>query len=221
MTGAVRAGWLAAGLVLIAAPIAGRVAWEGRAELDAADRAADQHDTDGEIEHLGRAARWYAPGLAHDDAALDRLEAIALAAQNAGGDKAHVALAAHREIRRSLLATRTFGVSSPERLARANAEIAVLMAAQEHAFGTDTSGGAADGDLESFHRGLLDRMPGPDPWRANLAGLAFVAWLVACAGFVLRGLDDHGALRARPALRWGGASVVMLVAWAALLVNAG
>jgi len=213
------AGWVVLGLALLAAPLVGRAAWEGRAELRAADAARDQDDKDVEIEHLGRAARWRVPGLSHDEVALDRLETLAVNAQ-AHGEQDHIALAAHREIRRALLATRSFGVPHPDRFARANAQIAALMAEQERTFQTDSSGGVAADDLEAYHRGLLDRVPGPNPWRANLAGLAFVAWLVTSAGFVLRGLDGEGRLRARPALRWGGGSVVMLVTWAVLLATA-
>jgi len=66
---------------------------------------------------------------------------------------------------------------------------------------------------------LLDRDPGPVPWRANLAALSFVGWVVASGGFVLRGLDGDGRLRPRPALRWGGVSVLLLLAWAILLAT--
>jgi hypothetical protein len=47
--------------------------------------------------------------------------------------------------------------------------------------------------------------------------LAFAGWLVASAGFVLRALDAQGRLRSRPAVRWGGASLLLLIAWAVLL----
>ena len=207
--------WTAVAVVLIPGPLLARVAWEGGAELERADVAREREDADAEIEHLGRAARWRAPVLSHDERALDRLEALGEAAEATGEDERHVALAAYREIRRALLATRAFGVAHPERLDRANAAIARLMAAQERAFGTDVSG--RQEDPETFHRSLLDRDRGPVPWRANLAALSFVGWVVASGGFVLRGLDGEGRLRPRPALRWGGASVLLLLAWSVLL----
>lgn len=210
-------GWVVLGVLLVGAPLLVRVAWEGRAELQAAAHARSQEDTDAEIEHLGRAARWRMIGLSHDEDALARLEAIGRLANDAGEDRRHVALAAYREIRRALLATRSFDVPHADQFHRANAHIAALMAEQERAFGTDP---AAREDPEAFHLALLERIPGPQPWRSNLAALAFVGWLAACGGFVLRGLDGEGRLRPRPALRWGGATLVLLVGWAVLLVGA-
>ncbi|MBL4684838.1 MAG: hypothetical protein JKY37_09635 [Nannocystaceae bacterium] len=212
-----KVAWIVLAVLLIGAPLLVRVGWEGRAELQAAAHARSQEDTDAEIEHLGRAARWRMIGLSHDEDALMRLEAIGRLASAAGEDRRHVALAAYREIRRALLATRSFDVPHADQFHRANAHIAALMAEQERAFGTDP---AAREDPEAFHLALLERMPGPQPWRSNLAALAFLGWLVACGGFVLRGLDGQGRLRPRPALRWGGASLVLLVAWAVLLVVA-
>ncbi|HEY0137997.1 MAG TPA: hypothetical protein VGB85_28120, partial [Nannocystis sp.] len=67
-----------AGLIVlgVAAPLLGRVAWEGQAELRAAQAAAERGRVDLEIVHLGRAARWRSPVSGHDDAALERLMAV-------------------------------------------------------------------------------------------------------------------------------------------------
>lgn len=212
--------WVIVGLVLIATPLVVRVAVEGNDELARAEQARRAEDVDAEIEHLGRAARWRMPGLSHDEAALDLLKALGQRADDAGEEQRHVALAAYREIRRALLATRAFSVPHPERFDHANVRIASLMAAQERAFGTqptDEQAGDDGRDAEAFHLALLRQVPGPDPWRGNLAALAFVAWLFTTAGFVLRGLDGSGRLRPRPALRWGGTALAMLIAWATLL----
>lgn len=88
------------------------------------------------------------------------------------------------------------------------------MAAQERELDMDLSG--AD-RREEYHLALLEQVPGPDPLRGAAAALAFAAWLVTSAGFVLRALDAQGRLRPRAALRWGGASLVLLVAWSVLL----
>ncbi len=202
--------------VLVLVPLCGRVAFEGHAELERADEAASAGDVDGEILHLGRAARWRAPVLAHDETARDRLMVIGREAEAEGVDRDHVALAAYREVRRALLATRTFSVSDPDQLQEANAAIARLMAAQEERFGTDVGGG---GDPEAWHLERLSEMPGPVPWRASVAALAFVLWLGATVGFVTRGLDAAGRLRPKAAVRWGVASLVLLLTWAWMLAS--
>jgi hypothetical protein len=199
-------------------PLAARVGWEGRAELAEADRARDQGDVDREIEHLGRAARWRMPVLGHDEAALDRLVDLGTLAEQRGEDDTQLALAAYREVRRALLATRTWGVPDPDRFAYVNERIAHLMAEQERRFETDVGG---TGDPYAYHLGLLNQIPGPDPWPANLAALAFLGWLVASAGFVLRSIDARGRLVPRPAVRWGLASLALLVAWMVALRLAG
>jgi hypothetical protein len=201
--------------LVVVGPLVARVAIEGRAELAAADVARAQGDLDGEIEHLGRALRWHMPGSDHDEAALERLWALGHAQEARGPDGRDAALAAYRELRQGLLATRTWGVRDRERWDAANDRIAALMAEQERRAGTDL---AAAGD--PFHRALLSEVPGPDPLRANLAALAFATWVACTAGVLVRGLDPRGRLRPRPALRWGLGAVISLVAWAVLLATA-
>lgn len=209
---------LVAGVVAaVLVPLALRVAVEGRAELAAADQARGRGDLDGEIEHLGRALRWRLPVGGPDGKALDRLEAIGAEQEARGAEGRDLALAAHRELRRGLLATRVIGIPHRERWERANERIAALMAEQEQAAGTDLSG---TGDPQAHHLALLSRVPGPAPVRGHLAALAFGGWVLAAAGFVLRGIGPSGRLRPRPALRWGLATVVLLGAWAVLLATA-
>jgi hypothetical protein len=211
-----RVGYVAALAAVVMIPLCGRAAFEGRAEVQAADEAQQAGDIDGEIMHLGRAARWRTPILSHDEDARARLFALGEAALAEGESSESVALAAFREVRRALLATRALSVADPEQLQRANEHIAELMAAQEARFGTDVGG---TGDPRAWHLDKLQAAPGPTPWRAMSAALCFVGWIVASAGFVLRGLDAAGRLRPRPAVRWGAASLVLLVAWAMLLVS--
>jgi hypothetical protein len=204
-------------LVSVLLPIALRVVYEGRAELAAADHASAQEDLAGEIEHLGRALRWRMPGADHDEQALERLWAIGQAQQAHGADGRDAALAAYRELRQGLLATRVWSIPHRERWEAANDRIAVLMAEQEREQGTDLSG---TGDPEAFHRALLAEEPGPAPVRGNLAALAFVGWVACVVGLLVRGLGARGRLRPRPALRWGVAAVLFLVAWMVLLATA-
>jgi hypothetical protein len=200
------------GLAIVAAlviPVWVRAGIEARALLqDAA--AVRSFDPDREVELLGRAARWRAPGLPWADTARGLLWERGREARARGEDGRPLALRAFREVRRSLLATRAFGVPHPEELRAANLEIAQLMAEQEADFGTDVGG---RGDPAAYHLALLEQLPGPVPWRANLAAFLFLAWVVTVGGFVVRALDGEGRLRPRSALGWGLAALLLLVGW--------
>jgi hypothetical protein len=208
-----RALWMLAIVACTAGPLAYRVSFEARAELEAADHAQQSGDVEREIVHLGRALRWRLPLSGHDEVAIDRLLEIGGAhAQTTEG--ASAALSAYREVRRGLLATRAWGVPHEDVFHLVNGRIAELMAAQERRFGTNASG---DEDPYAYHLRLLEQVPGPDPLLGNLAAFSFIAWLGACAGFVFRCLDARGRLRPKRAVRWGGAVLVLLVAWVVLL----
>lgn len=208
--------WLV-GAVLVAlagGTVAGRVAVEGRAELELADRAAEAGDLDEEILHLGRAARWRLPLARHDERALERLMALGEAKEAEGADSRQEALAAYREARRAILATRSLRLADPGTFHEANRRIARLMAEQEREYGTDVGG---TGDPEAWHLARLEEVPGPDPVRGGLASLAFLGWAVTAAGFSLRGLEARGRLRLPQAAWWGLANLALLVAWMVLL----
>ncbi|HET6582677.1 MAG TPA: hypothetical protein VFG69_04505 [Nannocystaceae bacterium] len=197
-------GWLLA----FAAPLVVRAMIDARAELQLADEASAAGDGDAEIEHLGRALRWRVPFATHDEVALDRLFAIGEAAEKAGDELS--ALAAYREARGALLATRVLDVPHADARTELEARIAGVMAAQELRYGTDTSHG---GDLEAHHLALLQATPGPSPVRATIAATTFVAWVVASLAVLLRGIDGTGRVRKRPAVLWGLASIACLVGW--------
>ncbi len=195
--------------LLVLTPVSVRVWLEGRAALA---QAQDTEDLDLRIERLGHAARWRMPVATHDERALDALVAVGTSAADP-----EVSLAAYREARRALLSTRAWGVSDPSRFAMLNERIAAAMADREEADETDVGG---QGDPYAYHLQLLQVIPGPDPVRAGGAAWAFVGWLAAMVGFVGRGLDDKGRLRAKPAARWGVAAMLLLVSWTVLLATA-
>lgn len=211
--GLVRAAWILGVALAVLAPLFGRAAWEGRAEMEAAQAAAAQGDLEGQMRHLGRAARWRLPLARHDEEAIAALLALGEQLEARGPEARETALVAYREARRALISTRAWGVPQPEALQRANERIAALMAAQELEFSSDLS---TTGEQEAWHRAKLFELPGPTPWRANLAALAFVAWVGVTVGFILFAIDAHGRLRPRPAVRWGILVLLLLVAWMVL-----
>lgn len=194
------ASWTVVVVLAVLGPLLGRAAWEGQGALDQAGRAAAEGRIDREIMQLGRAARWRVPIAGHDEQALARLMAIAEEAEGAGEEQ--TAIAAYREARGALLASRAWGVADPAVLDAANRGIARLMAAQEQRFGTDLSG---VGTAEAYHLELLRRAgeDGP-PWSAAAAVLTALAGALALRAGARRGRVLWGVL----------AGVGALVAWA-------
>lgn len=208
--------WLVAkivgAVVLLAAPIWGRAFAEGRAEVAAAEAARDQGELEDAAVHYGRAARWRTPLARHDELAVAQLLSMGDAAAAAG--ERDRALAAYREVRGALLATRVFGVPQRASFERANDAIAELMAEQEREYGTDVGG---TGDPESFHRELLADVPGPNPVLSALASVLFVLFVLSVVGMFRYGLDEQTKPVPRHAVRFGVAIVVSLVGWLVLL----
>ena len=201
-----RLGLIAGVVALVLAPLLVRTAVDGRAELARADEAGEAGDRDAEIRHLGRAARFRLPLAQHDDQAINQLHALAVDAQSAG--EITTSLTAWRELRSALIGTRTLDVPEPELLAEANAEIVELMVEEARAsnrpIARDRWAEELEQDLQPRHRTLL-------------AALSFAAWLVSCIGFLARGIDAKGRLIPRPALRWGGSALLLLILWILLM----
>ena len=153
-------------VVAVALPLWLRAGIDGAAQLRAADEAAAEGSFDREVEHLGRALRWRAPLWSHDEQALERLWAIGEAQQARGAEGRAGALAAYRELRRGLLATRAWGIPHRERWEEANARIAGLMAEQERALGLDASG---DGDPVGLAHGLEEPLRRPRRGHGHVA----------------------------------------------------
>lgn len=184
-------------------------AWlDGRAQLREADAMAEAGDLDGEIRHLGRAARWRLPLAEHDELARARLHEIAERETKAG--HVGVALIAWRELRSAILATRTIDVVDPELLEIANTQIVRLMVIEAREAGITA-------DSARWTAELTEDPVTTSRGRSLTAAACFAAWLVACIGFFMRGIDGKGRLEPRLALRWGAAVLVLLVAWLSLM----
>jgi len=190
-------------VVLAMAPLLGRVACEARSELDAARAARERGLGDTEVVHLGRALRWRLPLSDHDEVALARLLEIGALAE-AAGDRP-LALAALREVRSALLGSRALDVPHADVLGEVDGWIARLMA----------DGDGADGDpsSEAARREELRAVTEQSRSGPMLAAAAWLAWVIASARWMLRGLDARGRLVPGVGTRSGLLALALLVAW--------
>ena len=177
--------------------VAARVVWSSRGEWRAAVAAAGGED---EIVHLGRAARLYAPGNPYSRRAVERLATI-------GRSDPARALAAWRELRSALLATRSFYTPHRALLAEANDRIADLMADAEIQSGMQTRRDKA----RAWHAARLAQDYSASVGWSLLALLGLAAWIGCALGLVWRGIGDDDRLRPRPALAWAAGIVAGLV----------
>jgi hypothetical protein len=225
-------GWLFAPAVIVACllPPVIRIYLEGKAELEAAQRAANEHQVEDQIVHLGRAARWYLPIPSHDDEALlllieigeqsaPRLEGNGVAvaeenAENADGDGLEVALRAYREARGAILATRTWEVAHPQTLADLDRRIAQLMAEQERRLGTDLSG---IGDPYHHHLALLESVPAQRSRGTWMASATCLAWVAMTVLVISRATQSRDRASKRWTLLMGIVSAFGLILWMVLL----
>jgi hypothetical protein len=159
-----------------------RVVWSSRTEW----RTAESSTGDDRLAHLGRAARLYTPGNPYSRRALN---ALAEAGRAGGPD----ALAAWREARSAILATRSFYTPSRALLDEANARIAELTADAEPA-----SRGSVE-ERRAWHAARLAQDDSPSVAWTLVALLGLAAWIAGAALFFLRAVDEQDRLRSRPA----------------------
>ncbi|HEX6836332.1 MAG TPA: hypothetical protein VF334_07140 [Polyangia bacterium] len=182
-------------VAILAAIVAARVVWSSRGEW----RAATAATGDDELAHLGRAARLYAPGNPYSRRAVEKLAAI-------GREDPARALAAWRELRSALLATRSFYTPHRALLDEANARIADLMADAELAAGTQHARDRA----RAWHAARLAQDEAPSVAWTLVALFGLAAWIACALGLLLRGVGDDDRLRPRVALVWAAGVAVGL-----------
>jgi len=179
--------------LLLYAVVGLRAGWEAQRELRAGRAALGAQDSAAAVTHWGRALRWYLPGLPANRAAAASLWELAQGAEAAGD--AGLALAAYREIRRGLHATRSLWTPQPKRLAAADERIAALMALQGE---VDSRGQPAPlAARVAEHRALLARDPLPNAAASLMVVLGFFAWVGAAFAATWWGMDAAGHLRPR------------------------
>jgi hypothetical protein len=202
-----RIAWVAAGTLFVLGVLLSRAFWDGGRALRAGDAAIERRDAEEAIRLWRRAARWYVPGAPHVGAAYERLEALATAAAE-GGDPA-VALEAWRAVRSSILATRSFYTPREDLLARANQEIAGLMAREPG----PAAAGATPEARRAWHLALLERDQSPSVAWTVIALAGFAAWVGGGFFFAWRGFTADDRLDRRIAARAGLVIALGLVVW--------
>jgi hypothetical protein len=181
-------------VAIVLAMITVRVLWSSRSEWSAAQSTAG----DDRIARLGRAARLYTPGNPYARRALD---ALATEGRNNGPH----ALAAWREARSAILATRSFYTPHPELLAEANAQIAQRMAALE----PDSRG--SEPERRAWHAARLAQDDAPSvPWTL-LALIGLFAWIGCAAAFFTRAIGEDDRLLRRPAMIYAAGILLGLI----------
>ena len=183
------------GILLLLSLIVGRVlhsSWEEAREGAAAEGRGEIAEA---VHRYGQSARLYAPGNPWSRRALDRHAALATDAEGRGDGE--TALAAWREVRSSILATRSLYTPHPAALATANEQIARLAARLESPSVDPTRD---EGARRRWHRERLATTEEPHRGWALLALVGLALWLGAAVAFLRRGLDGALRLVPRPAL---------------------
>lgn len=185
-----RAGLWLVGVVAALLIVVVRVAVDSRAALLAGRAAEAAGDLREAIRQYQDAVRMFLPASPFVRGALDRLEALAAAAEKTG-DRA-TERAALEALRAGLLGARSFYTPHADRLARAEPRLSRLLAEIED---PSVDPGASAPARAAWHAARLARRPGPAVGYVILALGGLALWLGAAAGFVSRGLDAGLRLR--------------------------
>lgn len=196
-----------AGAVLLA--IAGRVVVGSAMELDRGDVAMAGGDAEGARMHWRRSAAWYAPGNPYDEQALDRLESMAVEAEQAGA--IDDAVLAWRAMRSAIIGARGLTTPHAERLGRARTKIATLMLQQEQA---PMDSGLSDSELRDHYAAMLAEPSGAAPAGALLALFGFALWIGAAFRMSHRAFDEEDRFDRRVGLAHLGAIALGLALFA-------
>jgi hypothetical protein len=178
--------WLlvAIGVALALVVVAARLLYDARRALHAGETSEARGDRLEAIRHYQDAARLYLPASPYVGDALDRLEALATAAAQAGdGSSVRAALEAERA---AILATRSLYIPSGSRLPDIERRLARVLAATED---RTVAPGVSLEARAAWHLERLARRPGPALGYVllTLAGLGL--WVGGAINFFTRGLD--------------------------------
>ncbi len=161
------------------------------------------------VVHFGRALRWYVPGLPANRLAAEHLMELGMDAE-AKGDRA-AALAAYRELRRGVNATRHLWTPFEDLKARADQRIAYLMAGQGERLHDGTP--APFEARRAEHLELLRRETLPSPGMSLLIAIGFFGWVGSVLAGIYLGLDREGRIRWRPMAAAAASWVTFFSLW--------
>jgi hypothetical protein len=193
-----RAGWrrqlgiAAAGLALGLGIVVVRLLVDARASLQSGLAAEQRGEIAVAIRHYLDAARMYVPGSPYPPRALDRLDAIAVAAVTRGDYP--TARAAFEAERAALLGSRSFYTPYAGRMPDLERRLARLLAASE-----DHAAAASFEERTAWHAQRLAEHPGPKNSWVLLALLGLGIWIASAVLFFRYGLDAELGLRRVPA----------------------
>lgn len=180
-----------------------KVLGSSRAELREADRARQSGELEIAVSHYRRAARWYLPIQPFADEALDRLLEIGDEAE-ASGDRV-LALASFRSVRAAIMSSRSAWIPDGERLARADARIAALMASGEV---PAVDAALSEDERAALYLAMLEEDRDPVLGWALLALLGFFSWVAGAYLVFTRALDQDDHFVDGELKKWGTLFVV-------------
>jgi len=192
-----------AGVALALAVIVVRLLLDAKAAYRDGAVAEQQGQTAQAIRHYLVACRLYVPGSPYTRDALDRLDAIAVAAVTRG-DYASARSAFEAE-RAAMLGTRSFYTPYANRLPGLERRLARLLAASE-----DSKAATSFEERASWHAERLAERPRPRTSWVLLALLGLATWLTSTVVFLRHGLDAQLGLRRMPAVLAASGFVVGL-----------
>jgi hypothetical protein len=187
-----------AGIVLLAAVgvVVVRLVLEANTAYRQGVAAEDRGELVEAVRHYLDAGRAYVPGNPVVRRALERLDAIGVAAVTRG-DYA-TARTAFESARAALLGTRSFYTPFADRLPAINRRLARLMAATEDPLGSSTFE-----ERTAWHEQRLGEPVRPKTSFVALALLGLALWCTSAVVFVRKGLDKNLALVRAPAVLAG------------------
>jgi hypothetical protein len=181
------------GILVASSVVVVRLLVEARGAYRRGAAAEERGDTTEAVRHYLDAGRAYVPGSPAVRRALDRLDAIGVAAVTRG--EYVTARTAFEAERAALLGARSFYTPHAERLPGINRRLARLMAATE-----DPAGRASFEERAAWHEQRLSDLPGPKTSLVMLAFLGLALWVTSVIVFVRKGLDRDLALVRTPAV---------------------
>lgn len=211
----VAAARLGVAAAIVLGMFAARVVWSSRVEWDEARDSAHQEAW---VDHAGRAARLYVPGNPWSARALASLMSACSPNLEVAANDAAWRLAACREVRSAILATRAVYTPNRDLLAQANERIAVLSAQLEPPSVDPVAPSADLAARTRWHAERLARDQMPSVAWSLVALTGFAAWVGCAIGLLWHGLDERLRLRGRLALGW---SAGIAAGFALFLVGLG